>query len=124
MLAGVPDAMGSAQVQRVLEPPVDGLGVAPPAVDPIEVRIAGRDGPHVLGPVELASGVLVVVVEAHRDGLATVALGKLVIVVPPVETRPVLLARRTDPAKLDEVQLPPVRQLTDPDGAPTGIESD
>jgi hypothetical protein len=81
VLAGVADAVGPAQVQGVLEAAVDRLGVAPPAVDLFEIGIARGDRPDVLGPVELAGGVLVVVVEAHRDGLAAVALGKLIIVV-------------------------------------------
>jgi hypothetical protein len=53
VLAGVPDAVGPVEVQRVLQAPVDGPGVAPSAVDLLEVRIARRDRPEVLDPVEL-----------------------------------------------------------------------
>ena len=47
---------------------VDGLGVVAARVEPFEVGVAGRDGPEVLGAVELAGGVVVVAVEPDGDG--------------------------------------------------------
>ena len=74
LLAGVAHAVGPAQVERVLQASVDGLGVAAPAVDFLEVGVAWRDGPDILGPVELPGGVLVVAVQADDQVLVTVKL--------------------------------------------------
>ena len=53
MLACVADGVGSAQAEGVVEAAVDGLGVGAEREEPIEVGIAGRDGPEVLGAVQL-----------------------------------------------------------------------
>ena len=84
VLAGVADAVGAAEPEGVVEVAVDGLGVVAARVEPLEVGVAGRDGPEVLGAVELAGGVVVVAVEPDGDGLVAVAVGELVVVVPAV----------------------------------------
>ena len=57
-LPTVPDAVRPPQPQRVVEMPVDAFRVVPSPVQHFEVRVARRDLPHVLGPVELALRVL------------------------------------------------------------------
>ena len=63
-LATVPDTVRPPQPQRVIEMPVDALGVVASPVQHFEVRIARRDLPHILRPVELALRVLCV--RMHR----------------------------------------------------------
>jgi hypothetical protein len=60
VLAGVADAVGAAEPHGVVEMPVDGLGIVTAREESLEVGITGRDGPEVLGPVQLACRVLVV----------------------------------------------------------------
>ena len=62
-LASVSDAVGSAEPHGVFEGPVDGLGVVSSAEELSEVGVVGRDGPDVLGAVELGGDVLGVLVE-------------------------------------------------------------
>ena len=69
-LAAVPDGVGPAEEQGVVEATVDGLGVVALAEQPVEVRILGRDRPDVLGPVEPPAFVVVVAVEPDGDGAA------------------------------------------------------
>ena len=75
VLAGVADAVGASEPHGVVEVTVDGFGVVAAGEEPFEVGVAGRDGPEVLGPVELPGGVFVVAVEADGDGLVAVAAG-------------------------------------------------
>src|SRR6266446_1781280 len=89
----------------------------------LEVGIGSRDGPDVLGSVELLSGVLVVAVQPDHELLAAMGI-----------RQPVLATSRTAPRQLafggcepwqvDEVQLSLVGQLSHPDGAAAGIEMD
>ena len=53
-LSPVPDTVGSPQPQRVIQVPVDALGVVTSSVEDLEVGITWRDLAHVLGTVELA----------------------------------------------------------------------
>ena len=62
VLAGVPDGVGSAEPQGVVEVSVDGLCVVSAGVQSGEVGVVGCDGSHVFGPVETASVVLGVAV--------------------------------------------------------------
>ena len=43
VLASMAHTVGPAKIEGVLDCPVDGLGVAAPAGEPLEVRIARRD---------------------------------------------------------------------------------
>src|SRR3989442_36807 len=43
VLAGMAHAVGSPEVEAVLQPPVDGLGIAAPPVQTFEVGITRRD---------------------------------------------------------------------------------
>ena len=70
VLAVVAHGVGSAQPQGVVEGPVDGLGVAPTPVEPLEVRIGCSDGSDVLGAVEPSALVVGVAVQADGDGAA------------------------------------------------------
>ena len=63
VLSGVSDAVGAVEPEGVLEVPVDGLGVVTSRVEILEVRVIGWDGSDVLGAVEPAPGVAVVLVE-------------------------------------------------------------
>jgi hypothetical protein len=75
------DRVGSSKPRRVVESPVDRLGVVATLVQILEVRIAGWDGSDVLGAVEPALRVFVVAVEADGyDGAAQV-VGEPVMVV-------------------------------------------
>ena len=71
---------------------VDGLGVIAAPVEPLEVRICGRDWSDVLGAVQPACGVFFVLVEAHNDGAAAECLGQGVGVVPAVGAAAVVAA--------------------------------
>ncbi len=55
------------------------FGVVTAREEPLEVGVVRRDGPEVLGPVELARPVVVVAVETDGDDLVFVAGGELVI---------------------------------------------
>ena len=103
MLAGVADAVGAAEPEGVVEVAVDGLGVVAAGVEPFEVGVAGRDGPDVLGAVELPGGVVGVAVEPDGDGLVVVAVGELVVVVPAVLAVLVLVAVGADAGEFGEV---------------------
>ena len=96
VLAGVSDAVGASEPHGVVEVAVDGFGVVAAGEEPFEVGVAGRDGPEVLGPVELPSAVVVVAVETDRDHLVLVACGELVVVVPAVAAALVPVAVRPD----------------------------
>jgi len=48
------EAVGPSKEQRVFQRAVERLGVVAAPVQTREVRVRGRDGPDVLGPVELA----------------------------------------------------------------------
>jgi hypothetical protein len=104
-LAGVADAVGAAEPHGVVEVAVDALGVVAAGEEPFEVGVVGRDGPEVLGPVQLARRVLVVAVEAHRDDLVAVAVGQLVVVVPAVPPGLVAVTVRTDARERNEVKF-------------------
>ena len=60
------------------------LGVVAAAVEPLEVGVARRDRPDVLGAVELPLRVFVVAVEPDGDRAAAEVVGELVVVVPAV----------------------------------------
>jgi histidine kinase/DNA gyrase B/HSP90-like ATPase len=60
LLAEAAEAVGSSEEQGVLEVPVDRFGVVPACVQACEVGIAGRNGPDVLGSVEVPGPVLAV----------------------------------------------------------------
>ena len=55
VLAFVADAVGASEPEAVVESAVDALGVVASPVEPCEVGVVGRDGPDVLGAVELAA---------------------------------------------------------------------
>jgi len=91
-LAAGADRVGPAEEERVIESPVDGLGVVAPTEKIGEDRVGGCDRPEVLGPVQLPLGVLVVAVQTNGDGAAAKVLGQGVLVVP--TKRAGLVARR------------------------------
>jgi hypothetical protein len=62
VLALMSDGVGPAKPQGVVDGAVDALGVVAALVEIGEVRVGGRDGSDVLGPVELACLVVVVAV--------------------------------------------------------------
>ena len=68
-LAGVADAVGSSEPEGVFEVAVDRLGVVAAGKSRAKSGSDGRDGPDVLGPVELAGRVVGVAVEPDGDGL-------------------------------------------------------
>ena len=53
VLASMAHAVGSPEVEAVLQSPVDGLGIAAPPIQTFEVGITRRDRTDVLCPVEL-----------------------------------------------------------------------
>ncbi len=57
------DAVGASEPEAVVEAAVDAFGVVASAVETTKVGVAGRDGPDVLGAVELGGGVSGVLVE-------------------------------------------------------------
>src|SRR5205807_9780645 len=75
VLAGMPDAVGSPEVEAVLQPSVDGLGIAAPPIQTLEVGITRRDRTDVLCPVELATFVDPIGLESHHDRPAAVGIG-------------------------------------------------
>jgi hypothetical protein len=111
-LALVSDAVGAAEPHGVVEVAVDGFGAVAPREEPFEVGVAGRNGPEVLGPVQLARRVLAVAVEAHRDGLVFVLDRELVVVVPAVPAVPVTVAVRADARERDEAKFTGVGAFT------------
>ena len=123
-LAAVADGVGPAEEEGVVEVAVDGLGVVASPEQVGEVGVAGRDGPEVLGPVELAFGVLVVAVEADGDLAAAEVVGEGVFVVPAVGAGLVGAADGVDAAELVEVVLAVVGEPSDAEGAGSGIEGD
>ena len=90
------DGVGPAEEEGVVEAPVDGLGVVALAEQPVEVGVGRGDRADVLGPVELAAGVLVVAVEPDGDGPAG---GEAVVVVPAVPAVLALGPVGADPAE-------------------------
>lgn len=65
VLALVTDRVGTAKPQRIVERPVDGLGIISTPVERLEVRISLSDRPQVLGPVQLPAGIVVVAVKPN-----------------------------------------------------------
>jgi hypothetical protein len=82
VLAGVPDGVGSAEPQGVVEVSVDGLGVVSAGVQSGEVGVVGGDGSHVLGPVEAPFVVFGVAVKPNSDRACTGPGREAVVVVP------------------------------------------
>ena len=74
VVAGVTDTAGARQPHRVVDCPVDRLGIVPDRVERLEIRIRGRDDPHVLGSFGLTSGVLFVAVQPHVNHAPAQAL--------------------------------------------------
>ena len=103
VLAGMAHAVGSPEVEAVLQPPVDGLGIAAPPIQTFEVGITRRDRTDVLCPIELATFVYPIGLESHHDCPAAVRIGQCALVVPAVEAGLVLEAQSPDPAELDEL---------------------
>lgn len=66
-LAAVADTVGSADPERVLERPVDRLGVVAAPEQRGEPRLVGRERPDVLGAVEAPGRIRLVAVEPRRD---------------------------------------------------------
>ena len=58
------DRMRPAKPERVVEVPIDALGIVAPLVQRLEVRITGWDLADLLGPVELPLPILVVGVQS------------------------------------------------------------
>jgi hypothetical protein len=56
---------------------VDRLRIVAPGIQPIEIGVGRRDGPHVLRPVEPTPRIFSVRVEADRDGATPEAPGEL-----------------------------------------------
>ena len=75
VLAGMAHAVGSPEVEAVLQPPVDGLGIAAPPIQTFEVGITRRDRTDVLCPIELATFVDPIGLESHHDRPAAVRIG-------------------------------------------------
>ena len=65
---------------------VNAFRVVASTIQPFKVGIAGRDWPHVLGPVELALLVFVVAVQPDRDDATAVFVRESVAAVPAVAT--------------------------------------
>jgi len=82
VLSGMLDRMGSPQPERVVERPVDRLGVIASPVEPLELRVGRGDLTDVLGAVEFPLTVIGVAVEPDGDRSAAVAVGEPVGVVP------------------------------------------
>ena len=116
-LTGGPDGVGSAEPERVVEGAVDGLGVVASGVQGPERRVGGRDGPDVLGAVELADLVFVVAVEANDDDAPAEVVGEAVVVVPAVGADLVGLAAGADPGEFGEELLAGVSDGEDADRA-------
>src|SRR6266550_3583620 len=74
VLAGMPHAVGSPEVEAALQPPVDGLGIAAPPIQTFEVGITRRDRTDVLCPIELATFVYPIGLESHHDCPAAVRI--------------------------------------------------
>ncbi len=110
---GVANAVGAAEPHGVVEVPVDGLGVVAAGKQPFEVGITGRDGPEVLGPVQLPRRVLVIAVQPDRDGLLLVLGGQLVVVVPAEAASLVPVAVRAEAGEWHEARLAGVGELAD-----------
>jgi hypothetical protein len=96
------DGVGSAEPERVIERPVDGLGIVASGIERPECRIGGRDGSDVLGSVELPHAVFVVAMEADDDDAAAEVVGQAVVVVPAVGAGLVCLAAGADPVEFGE----------------------
>ncbi len=114
--------MGPPQVHRVIQAPVDRLGVVANPEEALEVGIGRGDGPDVLGPVEPPSRVGIVAVEAHGHGGAAVVGRQRVVVVPAIEPALVPDPMRPGAEQLGELQLPCSVDLPHPDGAAPGEE--
>ena len=80
--AGVTSYCGPAPGRRCRPAPVDRLRVVSPRVETREVGVALGDRSYVLGPVEPASLVVLVAVQANGDLTAAEGGGKLEVVVP------------------------------------------
>jgi len=117
VLALVADAVGASEPQTVIEATVDALGIVTATIQPREVRVAGGDGPDVLGPVELAAGVVVGSMQPDGDGPAAEVVGELIVVVPPVLPIGVTVAVRVDAFEWSEVQVAGIGEDPDPVGA-------
>src|SRR5947208_5846283 len=123
-LAFVPDAVGAAQPEGVIQVAVDALGVIATGVEPGEVGVGGRDDADVLGPVQLAGCVLGGSVEPQRDDAGAEVVGEAIVVVPAVAARLVGVAVRPHPRECAEVEVPSFGQLTDPEDPAPGVELD
>ena len=100
------------------------LGVVAARVEPCEVGVGRRDGPDVLGAVELARGVVGVAVEPDGDGPVAVAVGESVVVVPAVLAVLVAVAVGADAGEFGEGEVAGVGEFADADGAAARVERD
>jgi hypothetical protein len=117
VLASVPDAVRASEPHGVVEVTVDGLGVVAAGKEPFEVGVARRDGPKVLGPVELPRLVLFVAVETDGDDLVPVVGRELVVVVPAIAAVLASVPMRTNARERDEVVGAGVVELGDTERA-------
>ena len=99
------------------------FGVVAAGVEAGEVGVGGRDGPDVLGAVELPGGVVGVAVEPDGDGLAAVAVGEAVVVVPAVLAVLVAVAVGADAGEFGEGEVAGVGELADADCAAARVEA-
>src|SRR4051812_33415738 len=123
VLAGVSDAVSTPEPHGVVEVTVDGLGVVTAWEEPFEVGVTRRDGPEVLGPVELAGLVVLVGVETDRDDLVVVASRQLIVVVPAVPAALVSVAVRSDARDRHEALGSGVVELCDAERATGRVET-
>ena len=72
--------MGSSEPEGVVDGSVDGFGVVAASEQFGEAGVVGCDDSDVFGAVEIAGGVVVVDVEADRDGRCAEVVGEPVVV--------------------------------------------
>jgi hypothetical protein len=110
MLVCAPNRVRPPQPERVIEGPVDRLGVVAPFVHPGEVRVSTGIGRMFLGPIEATFLIVSVALEPDTDLATTEAFGEPGLVAPTKLAGLVLTTLRPHPRQLIKALLTRVGQ--------------